>query len=232
MMTEAKRSGTGMEAAENRFYGVYPAVVQDNRDPHSQGRVRIILPVMGDKFSLKTELWARVAVPLAGMNRGTWFIPEVGDEVLVAFEAGDTRRPYVVGSLWNGIDMPPEQMSNENDVKSIVSRSGVRITLDDHSSQISLRLETPSGRAVTLHDQTGVIEIRDNQGNSVQITARGITIDTGGKLEINASVAEINTSLLTVNTGMAKFSGVVQCDTMIANSVVAASYTPGEGNIW
>src|SRR2546425_1196520 len=86
------------------FYGVYPAIVTDLNDPGGQGRVKLRLPWSPDPSGATYEVWARMATLMAGANRGTWFIPDVKDEVLVAFEAGNPRRPYVVGALWNGKD--------------------------------------------------------------------------------------------------------------------------------
>ena len=94
------------------WYGVYPALVSDIVDPDGQGRVKVKLPWSPDTGSNHYEAWARLAVPMAGSNRGTWLIPDVNDEVLVAFEAGNATRPYVVGALWNGQDAGPESMDS------------------------------------------------------------------------------------------------------------------------
>ena len=90
-----------------RWYGVSPALVVDNKDPDGQGRVKVSLPWSPDAKGASCEVWARLATMLAGNNRGSWFIPDVNDEVLLAFEAGDPRRAYVIGALWNGSDAPP-----------------------------------------------------------------------------------------------------------------------------
>ncbi len=164
---------------------------------------------------------------MAGNNRGTWFIPDKNDEVLVAFEGGNPRRPYVIGALWNGQDAPPEQMdgAGDNNVKTILSRQGVRITLDDTDRAVKLRLETPGGQSIVLSDADNSIVAEDSNGNTIKMEVQGITITASGTLEIDAS-------MVTVNSGMSQFSGVVQCSTLITNSVVSASYTPGAGNIW
>src|SRR5689334_20529628 len=99
----------GVSLERKRLYGVFPAKVTDIKDPDSQGRVKIALPWSPDDGS-GYQVWARLAVLMAGNNRGTWFVPDTDDEVLVAFEGGDPRRPYVVGALWNGSDAPPETM--------------------------------------------------------------------------------------------------------------------------
>jgi uncharacterized protein involved in type VI secretion and phage assembly len=217
-----------------RWYGVYPALVTDLNDPDGRGRVKITLPWAPDASSARYEAWARIATLMGGNNRGTWFVPDKDDEVLVGFEDGDPRRPFVLGGLWNGTDRPPESMdgSGKNYKKVVRSRNGVKVTLDDADGRESLLLETPGGQKVSLKDGPGVIEIADSNGNSVKLEASGITITASAKVTINAGTMEISAGMLTVNAGMSKFSGVVQADTVISNSVVSASYTPGAGNIW
>ncbi len=217
-----------------RYYGVYPAEVTDISDPDQQGRVKVSLPWSPDNEGAGFDVWARLATMMAGNNRGFWFIPDVGDEVLVTFEAGDTRRPYVVGMLWNGQDTPPESMdgAGDNNLKVLRSRNGVKLTLDDRSGQEQMILETPGGQKVTLKDGPGAVEIVDSNGNSVKLESSGITINSSAKVTINASNVAVSTGMLTVDAGLSKFSGVVQADTVISNSVISASYTPGAGNIW
>jgi uncharacterized protein involved in type VI secretion and phage assembly len=217
-----------------RWPGVYPALVSEITDPDGQGRVKVTLPWSPDTDGARYEAWARLAVPMAGANRGTWLVPDVDDEVLVAFEAGDPRRPYVVGALWNGSDSPPESMDGAgNNYKKVVrSRNGVKVTLDDQDGRESLILETPGGQKVTLKDGPGSIALVDSNGNSIKLEPAGITVQASAKVTVNASAVEISAGMVTVNAGMSRFSGVVQADTVITNSVVSASYTPGAGNIW
>lgn len=216
------------------WYGVYPALVADIKDPDGQGRVKVTLPWAPDTGSGRYEVWARLATMMGGNNRGSWFVPDVNDEVLVAFEAGDPRRPYVVGALWNGSDSAPESMdgAGNNYKKVLRSRNGVKITLDDQDGQEQLVLETPGGQKITLKDGPGSVEIVDSNGNSVKLESAGITLNASAKVTINASTVAISAGMITVDAGMSKFSGVVQADTVISNSVISASYTPGAGNIW
>ena len=217
----------------NRLYGVHPALVADINDPDGQGRVKIRLPWLPDDDG-GFSVWARIATLMAGADRGSWFIPDVDDEVLVAFEAGDPRRPYVVGALWNGQDAPPETMdgAGNNFIKSITSRNGVKITLDDNDGQEKMILETPGGQKITMQDGPGKVEIVDSNGNSITLESSGISVVASAKVTVRASTVEVNASMVTVNAAMSKFSGVVQCDTLISNSVISATYSPGAGNIW
>lgn len=172
-----------------RFYGVYTALVTDIADPDGQGRVRVQLPWSPDADRQRYEVWARLATLMAGPNRGSWLVPDVNDEVLVCFEAGDTRRPYVIGSLWNGQDSPPESMDSagKNDIKTLRSRNGVKVTLDDSTGQERLLLETPHGQQVLLKDGPGSIELQDSNGNRVEL-GRNRSVPPGW-IEASAAIA-------------------------------------------
>jgi uncharacterized protein involved in type VI secretion and phage assembly len=215
-----------------RLYGVYAAIVTDVDDPEGMGRVRIRLPWTTDQGGDLYEVWARLATLMAGNDRGTWFVPEPDDEVLVAFEAGDARRPYVVGSLWNGQDAPPESMRSGNPIRSITSRSGIVITFDDTDGGVQLVLETPGGQKITCTDSPPAIQVEDSSGNSVKLETSGISITAASKITLTAGTVEVSAGMVTVNAGMSKFSGTVQSATNITNSTISASYTPGAGNIW
>lgn len=218
-----------------RWYGVFVAVVTDISDPDGQGRVKIKLPWAPDGAGEGYSVWARLATLMGGNNRGSWFVPDVDDEVLVAFEAGDPRRPYVVGGLWNGSDAPPESMdgAGKNYKKVLRSRNGVKVTLDDQDGQENFIVETPGGQKISLKDGPAEIKIEDSNGNYIEMKMSGITINAAMKVTINAGTSlEINAPQVSVNSGMSRFSGTVQTPTIIATSVVGTTYTPGAGNIW
>ncbi|HXM32975.1 MAG TPA: phage baseplate assembly protein V [Chthoniobacterales bacterium] len=217
-----------------RWYGVFPATVTDIKDPDGIGRVKVTLPWSADTGNDRYDAWARVATLMGGNNRGSWFVPDVDDEVLVSFEGGDVRRPFVLGGLWNGSDAPPESMDGggRNFKKVLRSRNGVKITLDDQDGQEKLILETPGGQKITMKDGPGAVEIVDSNGNSMKLETSGITITAAAKVTVNASQVAVSAGMVTVDAGMSKFSGVVQCDTLISNTVISATYTPGAGNIW
>jgi uncharacterized protein involved in type VI secretion and phage assembly len=215
-----------------RFYGAYPALVLDVQDPDGQGRVKVSLPWSPDSSGSSYAAWARVSTLMAGNNQGSWFIPDTNVEVLVIFLGGDPRHPCVIGALWNGQDKPPQSMDSDNNIKKLRSRNGVAITLDDTQGSESLRLETPGGQMITLQDGPGSILIQDSNGNSIKLDQSGVTIDTSSQVSISASQAQVTAGMVTVNAGMTQFNGVTNHDTVITNSIVSASYTPGAGNIW
>jgi uncharacterized protein involved in type VI secretion and phage assembly len=217
---------------ERHYFGVYPATVADNQDPQGQGRVKVRLPWSPDSAAGSYEVWARLATMNAGDNRGSWFIPEVDDEVLVCFGGGDPDWPYVVGSLWNGRDATPESIDANNDVRSLTSRSGIKITLDDTSGAVKLTLSTPGGQRVVLDDGATTVTVSDSSGNSLELAPGGVTLTAASQLSIKAATISIDAGSATVNSAMWTYSGVIQCSTVIANAVVGSSYTPGAGNVW
>jgi uncharacterized protein involved in type VI secretion and phage assembly len=235
-----------MEASPVRFkpettgkwYGVYPALVTDIKDPDGQGRVKIVLPGLAgqsiNEDPKRGGYWARLATLMAGNNRGSWFIPDVDDEVLVAFEGGDPSHPYVIGALWNGEDSPPESMDGygNNRRKILQSRNGVKITLDDTDGMESLKLETPAGQIITLKDGSSSLKIEDSNGNNIEFDLNGIKLNASNKLTISARHVEISAGGVSVIAGKAEFSGEVKCKKLVTDSVVSSSYTPGAGNVW
>jgi phage baseplate assembly protein V len=182
---------------------VYTGVVIKPRDPKRRGRVQVSLPFFDD-----VKVWAQRASLATGDERGTWFVPDAGDEVLVAFENGDPRRPIVVGALWSAKQRPPE--------------SNPERTL----------LRTKHGTTIVFDDGAGAVEIEDSNGNAVTLKSSGVTVTCAATVTVSASKVEVMAETVTVDAGISKFSGVVQCDTLIANSVISASYTPGQRNIW
>jgi uncharacterized protein involved in type VI secretion and phage assembly len=213
--------------------GVHLAQVVDLDDPERRSRVKVTLASLNGSPQQDTELWARVCTLFAGNDRGAFWMPDVGDEVVVVFVQGDARLPIVLGGLWNNASPPPETLDSQNNLKVVRSRNGNRIILDDTSGQEKVIVETPGGNRITLADASGdLIRIEDSAGNSATMAAGGITVTASAKVRVQASQVEVQAGMVTVDAAMSRFSGVVQCDTLITNSVISASYTPGAGNIW
>jgi uncharacterized protein involved in type VI secretion and phage assembly len=176
---------------QGRIYGVATGIVRDLKDPSGQGRIKVDFPWLAEEADAVTissqgkedrahSYWARLATLMAGNKRGTWFVPEVDDEVLVAFEHGVLARPIIVGVLWNKDDKPPESMDSQgkNDVRAIHSRSGHKVILNDSDDEPS----------ITIVDKTGENSIFiDSANNAMQIKVKGdLTIDVGGNISITA----------------------------------------------
>ena len=229
LLRSRESSGLG-----GRWYGVYPAVVRDIRDADGAGRVKVTLPWAPDNGTERYEVWARLATLMGGKNRGSWFVPDVDDEVLVVFEGGDVRRPYVIGGLWNGTDSPPESMDGggRNYRKVLRSRNGVKVTLDDSDGREQFIAETPGGQKLTMKDGPGSIEIADANGNSVKLDPAGVTITTSLAVTINASTVQVNASSITVSGTTTIAAALTVAASITTPSITSGTYTPGAGNIW
>lgn len=169
--------------------GVSVGVVSQNQDPEGLGRVKVRFPW---RENPDESHWARIAVLMAGKERGTWFLPEVGDEVLVACDAERIEHPYVLGSLWNGKEPPPETNSDgRNDIRKIRSRSGHEIIFDDGArGRIEIHLSDNTRRVVL--DPDGIV-IKDDSGNEIEIKSLPgtISIKSNTKLSIQSKVIDI-----------------------------------------
>lgn len=172
----------------HRIYGVVVGLVTNNQDPDGLGRVKVKFPWLSDEDE---SHWARVAAPMAGNDRGVYFLPEVEDEVLVAFEHGDPRFPYVVGALWNGKDLPPAKNDDgKNNVRVIKSRSGhvIRLTDEDGKEKIEIVDKSEKNSLVI-----------DTAKNTITITSdKDIVLSApSGAIKLDAKTIEIKSSAAT-----------------------------------
>lgn len=199
-------------------------------DPDSMARVQVVLHAIGTDAP---ALWARVASPFAGANRGGFFIPEVDDEVLVLFVGGDARVPIVVGGLWHGAASPPEQISGRVDRWTITGKAGTRIAIVEESDATAkVEISTPGGVQMTLTDEAGGKTTIECAGNTITIETAGVTVQASAKVKVQAAQVEVSAGMVKVDAAMSKFSGIVKCDVLQTNAVISTSYTPGAGNIW
>jgi len=216
------------------FNAGYLAEVVSVEDPKSLARVQVRLLCADGIDDHDAPVWARVAVAFAGDQRGSFMLPDVGDEVLVIFVNGDSRMPIVVGTMWHGSAAPPETISGDRiDRWSIVGKEGTRIAIvEERAGEATISFTTPGGVSGELTDSGGGKIELNAAGYSLTIDSNGVSIQTGGKVSVEASTIEVTSGQVTVNAGMVTFSGVVKCDTLIATTVAASIYTPGAGNIW
>lgn len=190
-----------------RIEGIVLGVVTNNQDPEKMGRVKIKFPWLEDSDE---SYWARVTTLMAGNDRGVFFLPEVDDEVLVAFDHGDINHPYVIGALWNGVDAPPETNADgKNNIRKIKSRSGHEIIFDDNHEEKKEKIEihTNAGHTIVLDDSAGKekIEIKDKTGNNsivIDSVQNAIIISSQTKLSIKAQMIEIEAGgMMTIKSG-------------------------------
>lgn len=182
--------GSGSAGTERPSIAI--GVVTNNKDPENLGRVRLRFPWRNAEDE---SYWARIAVPMAGPDRGTYFLPEVDDEVLVAFEGDDIDSPYVIGALWNATDTPPANNADENnDIRTIRSRSGHEVTMDDNDSAGTVTVQSAGGQSVVLDDADGgSVTVSDSGGNTITLdpTEGSVTITGTSKLSLQAPMLEL-----------------------------------------
>ena len=214
--------------------GIVTATVRSRED---DGTYRLDYLTMG---SDEPSAAARVMMPMAGGKRGTYFFPETGDEVVVAFEGGDTNLPVILGAVWNNNDQPPDQAkpSTENNIRTIVSRSGHELTFDDSPGAEKVTLRTQGGNSLTLDDQPGgaKISLTTALGRSLVLddtppgeitlsTLAGVQItlsDAGGTLTLQAplqislqsAMISLQANLITLTTTGSPTASLVTIDSV------------------
>jgi uncharacterized protein involved in type VI secretion and phage assembly len=155
------------ELTAGRMFGGAIGVVSNIADPDGLGRVKVRYPWLKDDSE---SPWARIVSFMAGAGRGAVFRPEVGDEVLVLFDHGDMRFPYVIGAVWNGKDAMPNERGSDSDnaVRIIKSRSGHRIVLDDTSGSEKVTVVDKAGNSIEMSSSGVVIK-----SNNIKIGSDG-----------------------------------------------------------
>jgi uncharacterized protein involved in type VI secretion and phage assembly len=219
--------------AVGKTYGVVPGIVTNNKDPDKLGRLKVKFPWFSDDH--ETD-WVRMTTFMAGGERGNFFLPEVGDEVLVAFENGNIDRPYVIGALWNGVDKPPETNSDgKNNIRKIKSRSGHELIFNDEESKENVEIHTKAGHRIFLDDKSGEekMEILDKTGNNsilIDSVENSITMSGQKKIDIksgnNSVIIDSDANSITIS-GQTKIeiksgSNSIKIDSA-ANSIAISS---------
>lgn len=182
MITAYQDDGT--PSASAKMFGVEIGIVTNNKDDQKLGRVKVMFPRLPNT---PESDWIRVATPIAGPDRGFYWIPEVQDEVLVAFERGESSRGYVIGCLWSGKDKPPKDGPNDkNDIRQIKTRSGHKITLDDTKGAEKIVIADKSGKRTVTWDVKGKKWKLEAGEGDVEIVA-------AGKVKIDCKEFELKT---------------------------------------
>ena len=174
-----------------RGYGVVAGIVTNAQDPDGLARVKVKYPAISDQLE---SHWARLVTPMAGAGRGIEFIPEVNDEVLVAFEYDDINKPYVLGALWNGKDKPPEAsdaiVSGDGKVQKriIHSRSGHTITLDDTDGGEKISIIDKTGRnSLEIDSKNNSMSLATSDGHKIVMEPKGIVLESAGTLTLKST---------------------------------------------
>jgi uncharacterized protein involved in type VI secretion and phage assembly len=217
---------TRVDGGALRHFGAYPAIVTDIVDPDGLGRVEVKLPWLGDGEA-DVRAWATLVTPYADDDQGIEILPAVDTQVIVAFEAGDLRRPYVLGACWNGSESLPETPAAANNKRLWKTRGGSLLEFDDTDGAAKVTVSMRSGHKLVLDDSAQQVQLTHSNGCTINLTSAGqISIQANSTVELTASACN-------VHAAAANFDGVINCTTLIASAgVVSPSYTPGAGNIW
>jgi uncharacterized protein involved in type VI secretion and phage assembly len=190
-------------------------------DPQSRGRVQVSLA------GTLMNVWAACIVPSAGQGYGVSLLPRIGEIVMLAFLSPD--QPFVIGAVWSGQSAQPTEASPVGQRYAVKTPAGTTMLFDDAGPSFSIA--TKDQNSITLTDAGDTCTIQVG-GTTIQATTSSVTITTSASVTVQTASLTVSAPSVTVNSAMSQFSGVVQCDTLIANTVVGTSYTPGAGNIW
>jgi phage baseplate assembly protein V len=185
---------------DKRFFGVVEAVVVDVIDPEGEGRVKVQFPWFDEETVTD---FCRVCQIYAGNGYGAFFVPEVGDEVLVGFVHGDMRMPVVLGGLYNGQDKPPSARRADQDQKMVRTKAGHELVFDDHDQRVTLKSKggltvelDDTGKKVTVTTAAGPSVVLDGSSSSITIEATSVTVKAtsvalqAGHVELSQGAAE------------------------------------------
>ncbi len=194
--------------------GVAFAVVTNNQDSEGQGRIKVKYPWRDDQDE---SYWARVVTFMAGNDMGGYFLPEVNDEVLVAFENGDIDHPVIIGGLWSGAMKPPETNADgKNNRRLIKSRSGHLVILDDKSGSEKIEIIDKSGKnfitidtaanKITLTSEKD-IEIKAPKGKvSIEAMQFELKAQAAVKIEASANMDIKTNAVMTMQGSLVKIN--------------------------
>ena len=180
---------------DERYYGVTIGIVTNNKDEDGLGRIKVKFPLLSETDE---SYWARVLSPMAGKERGLYCLPEIEDEVLVAFENGMIDRPYILGGLWNGVDKPPESNKEGVNRRLIKSRSGHTIILDDTKDKEKIIIQDKTQKNKIEIDSVEnklTISFPEDKSNEIVIDSKSGEITVTGEdsaVTIQCKTMEIN----------------------------------------
>jgi uncharacterized protein involved in type VI secretion and phage assembly len=214
------------DGGDPRYFGLYPALVTNIVDEKPLGRIQVKFPWLGAAGEA-VRAWATLLTPYADDKQGLWVLPALDTQVVVAFEAGDVNRPYIVGSCWNGKEKMPDKAEKPNDRRAFRSRAQSLLEFDDTKDASKVTLSMKSGHRLVLDDEAKTVTLRHANGGE-------IVMDQAGKITIRANDSvDIVALTLNVKCPEANFDNVINCMTLNASiGVVSKSYNTAPGNLW
>jgi uncharacterized protein involved in type VI secretion and phage assembly len=204
----------------HRVGALHLGQVVDNGDPDGRGRLRVRL------VGLDMELWCQTLAPSAGDGYGVSLLPRVEELVAVAFLGPDL--PVVLGALWRADGRQPERAQPVEDIYLIRTPGGSEVRLDDSAQTVEVK--TAAGYRVLIDEGNGEIKIeRDRE--TISLAADGVEIRSASQVKIDAPTIVLSAGTVDIQAGTTQASGTVQCPTLMAQSVVGTTYSPGAGNL-
>jgi len=208
------------------YFGVYPAIVTNIvKEGQHLGRIEVRFPFLGEAGKNVRAL-ATLCTPYADDGQGFQMIPEEKSQVVVAFEAGDLRRPYILGACWNGQASQPDAPVKANNKRLIKTRAGSLLEFDDTKGAAKVTLSMQSGHKVVMDDAANTVTVAHKNGSTLQFQASGdVSLTAVGRFVVTASAVQVNAPSTT-------HAGNVSCLAHTATSVSSPLYSQGAGNIW
>lgn len=197
-------------------------VTKLNEDPEGENRVQVSVPVTQ---ATQDTVWARLATFHGSSSFGAFFIPEIGDEVVLGYLNDDPSHPVILGSLYSSKHAPPYTLTAENNIKAIVTRCKAKIEFDDDKKIITI--QTPANNKVVLSDDGKSILMQDQNNNKVELSASGIVLDSPKDIKMTAkggiTIDAVNAISITSKADV-KSSGLnVNCDAQIGFAAKGAA---------
>ncbi len=191
-------------------------VSQLEEDPDGEDRILVQIPIVNNE---EEGIWCRVASPDAGENRGIFFRPEIGDEVIVGFINEDPNDAIVLGMLHSSAKPSPITATDDNHEKGIITRSEMKVLFDDDKKIITI--ETPAGKIISLDEDEGAITIEDDNSNVITINGDGISMESAGDISLKAT-GDINIEGTNVNIAAnAEFKAEGSAGAEVSTSAIA-----------
>lgn len=183
----------GEDGGSGKIDGVRIGLVVDNMDPMELGRVKVTFPW---RMDMGESPWAPVATPMAYEESGTYFIPDEGEQVVVAFAGGYVTQPIVMGSIWSQEVRPPAAQAGEDAIRGIFSRNGHHLLFDDTPGEGLINIMTNGGHEITLSETAGeeFISISDPAGNAVLINTAEGSVEVNAMSDLSLSAQNIELS--------------------------------------
>lgn len=193
-------------------------VVKLESDPDGENRIMVTVPII-DKDA--QGIWTRVATLDAGQNRGSFFLPEIGDEVIVGFINNDPRHAVTLGMLNSSKNPAPIIAKDANDKKGFTTRSKMHLSFDDNTKTITI--DTPAGNSITIDEAGMQIEIKDQNSNKITMNSSGITLDSPKNVEIKAGVNLTMSAAASLSISAASLSVKADADVSVQGALAKLS---------